>query len=69
MQPYSAQQLMQAVEGVTDNVVLYLPRTSSQRQIACLRPGPVELQYLKLKGSMKAMCAYFGDLASEVEQV
>ena len=69
MQPYSATTLMQAAETVTDNIVLYLPRTSSQRQIACLRPGHIELQYLKLRGSMKAMCAYFGDLATSVDPV
>lgn len=46
---------MKAARKVTENVVMYLPRQSNQRQIAALQesPGRVELQYLMCSGSTK----------------
>lgn len=47
---------MIAARKCTNNVVLYLPRQSSQKQIAALQDpkiGNIELQYLKCTGSMK----------------
>lgn len=64
MEPYGAVELLSAARAVTSNIVLYLPRQSSQVQIATLSPTPdvLELQYLNCSGSTKALCVYFGKL-------
>ena len=55
MTPYSAKELIKAARVITDQVVMYLPRQTSQKQIAALQeaPGSVELQYLKCSGALK----------------
>lgn len=55
MEPHGAKELLKAARQITENVVMYLPRQSNQKQIAALQqpPGTVELQYLMCRGFAK----------------
>jgi RNA cap guanine-N2 methyltransferase len=44
----------------SENIALYLPKTSDVEQIAAL--GAKEVHYLYTSGRCKALCAYYGDL-------
>lgn len=61
MQPYGLQDLL-GLRELTNDLVLYLPRSSDVRQIAAARDGQdkVAVTHYCMAGASKALCAYFG---------
>ena len=67
MQPYNLDGMMRAFNKITTKVALYLPRTSDIRQLAAWQQeGQLFVMHYCVRGASKAMCAYFGSLASEI---
>ncbi|MCJ1223924.1 hypothetical protein MMC12_000567 [Toensbergia leucococca] len=62
MQPYTIDTLLEPFRKLTDNIALYLPRTSDLRQLASRvhGDGKTTVVHYCLDGASKAMCAYFG---------
>jgi trimethylguanosine synthase len=65
MQPYPLQQLYSTFSTLSNEVVLYLPRTSDLRQLAkqAKDDQEVKVTHYCMHGASKALCAYFGDFA------
>ncbi|KAF2752247.1 S-adenosyl-L-methionine-dependent methyltransferase [Sporormia fimetaria CBS 119925] len=63
MQPYNLETLFKAFTRISNNLVLYLPRTSDLNQIAKYAPlgKKLEVTHYCIKGASKALCVYFGD--------
>ncbi|KAG8532622.1 uncharacterized protein KY384_002499 [Bacidia gigantensis] len=61
MQPYHLSQLMACFQSVTDNIVIYLPRTSDIRQLAAIArfSSKVVVTHYCIEGASKAICAFF----------
>ncbi|KAI4123883.1 MAG: hypothetical protein LQ347_005964 [Umbilicaria vellea] len=67
MQPYSLSDILQPLQRLTEDVALYLPRTSDLRQLAGFANNDqkVTVMHYCIKGASKALCAYFGRLSPE----
>jgi trimethylguanosine synthase len=65
MQPYPLEQLYSTFSTLSNEVVLYLPRTSDLRQLAkqAKDDQEVKVTHYCMHGASKALCAYFGDFA------
>ena len=65
MQPYNLTDLLSAFQQLTEDVVLYLPRTSDIRQLAnFLRKGiKMTVMHYCLEGASKVCCTYLTDIA------
>ncbi|GME22156.1 RNA cap guanine-N2 methyltransferase [Neofusicoccum parvum] len=63
MQPYNMHQLYKSFTKVSNEVVLYLPRTSDLNQLAKYVPEGQQIQvaHYCMWGASKALCAYFGN--------
>ncbi|KAI4164890.1 MAG: hypothetical protein LQ342_001523 [Letrouitia transgressa] len=65
MEPYSLPDLLGYFRKFTQDVVLYLPRTSDLRQLAEETPDTrkTKVMHYCMDGASKkkALCAYFGD--------
>jgi hypothetical protein len=56
-------EIFRHAEKGTENIALYLPRTSDVEQISAL--GDTEVHYLYTSGRCKALCAFYGVLAAD----
>ena len=65
MQPYSLEKLHTSFSSLTEEIVLYLPRTSDLHQLAKLSKEDEKLKvtHYCMHGASKALCVYFGDFA------
>lgn len=63
MQPYSIETLYTAFSAFTEDMVLFLPRTSDVRQLAAIvKPGKKSLvMHYCMDGASKALCIYAGN--------
>ena len=70
MQPYNLTDLLSAFQQLTEDVVLYLPRTSDIRQLAKkFRVGSkMTVMHYCMEGASKAVCAYYGAFTFSMEQ-
>lgn len=61
--PYSMEYMYEKFAKVTQNMVLYLPRTSDLQQISDCVPNGQKAQIVHycLHENSKALCAYLGD--------
>ncbi|CAO1597348.1 MAG: hypothetical protein LQ349_006306 [Xanthoria aureola] len=66
MDPYSLDELLDSFQQFTQEVVLFLPRTSDLRQLASANHslGRVKAIHYCMQGASKGICAYFGLFAS-----
>lgn len=64
MEPYSLQRLLETFRSITDDISLFLPRSSDVRQIAAQRKdaSTVPVVHYCMRGASKGICAYFGQL-------
>ncbi|KAL2055798.1 hypothetical protein ABVK25_004042 [Lepraria finkii] len=62
MQPYTLLDLLNPLQKLANDVVLYLPRTSDMRQLAAQSKGSSKTMVFHycMEGASKAICAYFG---------
>ncbi|KAI4154365.1 MAG: hypothetical protein L6R39_001392 [Caloplaca ligustica] len=62
MQPYSLGQLLEPFRQLTQDIVLFLPRTSDLHQLAKENDTSKKIQAIHycMEGASKAMCVYFG---------
>lgn len=69
MEPYNLQHLYEAYAKVTDDFVLYLPRTSDVRQLVKFnKKGSEEklkVVHYCMHGSSKALCVFYGSFQVE----
>lgn len=67
MQPYPLETLYTSFSALSDDIVLYLPRTSDLRQLAKKAKDDqnVKVVHYCMHGASKALCAYFGDFGVE----
>ncbi|KAI9792738.1 MAG: hypothetical protein M1833_001019 [Piccolia ochrophora] len=68
MEPYPLNMLHESFFHVSNELVLYLPRTSDLRQLAALAPADSRIRvvhYCMWRAS-KAMCVYFGALGADL---
>jgi trimethylguanosine synthase len=65
MQPYSFTRIVRDFRQITDNIVLYLPRTSDLRQIGdCMEDGKkCQVIHYCTKENSRALCVYLGDFS------
>ncbi|KAK4556339.1 putative diacylglycerol O-acyltransferase tgs1 [Recurvomyces mirabilis] len=65
MEPYSLDQLHKAFSAVTNDMVLYLPRTSDLRQLVKYAKGDEKMKVVHycMHGASKALCVYLGALS------
>ena len=63
MEPYPLEKLYSAFTGLTQEVVLYLPRTSDLRQLAKHAKDGEKLKvtHYCMNGASKVLCVYFGE--------
>lgn len=62
MRPYSLSHLHKAFSACTEDVVLYLPRTSDLRQLTHYAKNDQKLKvtHYCMRGFSKAVCVFFG---------
>ncbi|KAL8846750.1 MAG: hypothetical protein Q9221_008176 [Calogaya cf. arnoldii] len=62
MQPYSLDDLMSSFQWFTQNIALFLPRTSDLQQLAKTNHSSERVKAIHycMEGASKAMCVYFG---------
>ncbi|KAL9062771.1 MAG: hypothetical protein Q9161_009748 [Pseudevernia consocians] len=62
MQPYTLTDLLYPFQQLTEDVVLYLPRTSDVRQLAnkSSEGSKTIVMHYCMEGASKAVCAYYG---------
>ena len=67
--PYSLEYMWSKFSKITDNLVLYLPRTSDLNQIAdCVGDGEkAQIVHYCIHENSKALCAYLGQW-DEIQQ-
>lgn len=67
MQPYSLSQLHTSFSAISNDVVLYLPRTSDLRQLAkYAKPGEkLKVAHYCMRGASKALCVFLGSFDAE----
>lgn len=67
MQPYPLEKLFSSFTALTNELVLYLPRTSDLRQLArhVKEAQQIEVTHYCMHGASKALCVYFGEFALE----
>ncbi|KAA8909476.1 RNA cap guanine-N2 methyltransferase-domain-containing protein [Sphaerosporella brunnea] len=69
MQPYSASYIVRRARTVTENLALYLPRTSDMNQLASLIGDDEEMEAVHycIGRKSKALTVYFGELNHTVK--
>ncbi|KAL9613604.1 MAG: hypothetical protein Q9167_001886 [Letrouitia subvulpina] len=70
LEPYSLSHLLDSFRKSTQDIVLYLPRTSDLRQLAQETPSGQKTKVIHycMEGASKALCAYFGDFVFPPEE-
>lgn len=63
MEPYPLEKLYTSFSKLTNEVVLYLPRTSDLRQLAkrAKQDEKLKVTHYCMHGASKALCVHFGD--------
>jgi trimethylguanosine synthase len=64
MEPYNIGRLHSSFRAFSNEVALFLPRTSDLRQLAQFDNGGKKMTVVHycMEGASKALCVYFGDL-------
>ena len=67
MQPYSIQHLYSSFAAISNDVVLYLPRTSDLKQLTkyAKKDEKLRVTHYCMHGASKALCVYYGSFAAD----